>query len=110
MNIYDTLDPNEAYNIFLDTFMLLYDKYCPVQNIKLNTNRKDVTRMDKAWITSALKNSCRKKNLLYKQFLKSKTFESEQRYKIYKNKLISILRNVKVRYYEQLLEQNKTDN
>ena len=109
VNIYDTLDPNEAYNIFLDTFMLLYDKYCPVQNIKLNTNRKDVTRMDKAWITSALKNSCRKKNLLYKQFPKSKTFESEQRYKIYKNKLISILRNVKVRYYEQLLEQNKTD-
>ena len=44
----------------------------------------------KPWITNGLKNACRKKNGLYRSFLRERTHTSEYRYKTYKNKLTSI--------------------
>ena len=38
-------------------------------------------RPDKPWMTNGLKNACRKKNLLYKEFLKTRTDVSEEKYK-----------------------------
>ena len=38
------------------------------------------------------KNACKKKNMLYKQFLKNRTIERETKYKKYKNKLTAIFR------------------
>ena len=43
-------------------------------------------------MTNSLKQACKKKNLLYRQFLKNRSVASEERYKIYKNKLTGILR------------------
>ena len=50
-----------------------------------------------------------KKNSLYKQFLKKRDQNSEQKYKAYKNKLLSIIRYRKKQYFESLLDANKTD-
>ena len=58
-------------------------------------------------MTSGLKNACKKKNLLYKMFLKSRSKQSEDKYKTYKNKLTTILRKCEKNYNTKLLELNK---
>ena len=93
---------NDAYNAFLDTFLTLYDRYCPVK--KLTQNSK--TRR-KSWITKGLEKSCKKKNKLYREFLKHRTKEKEDNYKKYRNRLTSIMRCQKKMYYEQLLQKYK---
>ena len=74
-------DPDKAYNEFLSTFSMLYDKHCPLTARKINKYK------DKPWITKGLEKACKKKNILYKQFLTSCTKEAESKYKKYKNKL-----------------------
>ena len=54
-----------------------------------------------------LRNACRKKNCLYKKFLQNRTNTAEMKYKAYKNKLTSVLRNCEKNYYIKLLEQEK---
>lgn len=51
-------------------------------------------------------NACRKKNTLYRQFIKSRSVQSEMRYKRYRNKLNSILNDCKKEYYSKLLAEN----
>ena len=58
-------------------------------------------------MTNGLKNACRKKNLLYKECLKTRTNVSEEKYKKYKNKLTAILRRCEKQYFTELLEINK---
>ena len=41
------------------------------------------------WITKGIVNACKKKNSLYKAFLRVRTKEAENKYKKYKNKLNS---------------------
>lgn len=63
----------------------------------------------KPWITKGLQNACKKKNLLFKHFLEKRTKEAELKYKLYKNKLVNILRKTKKDYYNNLLEQHRSN-
>ena len=74
-------DINLAYGYFIDIFMNIYNKHCPL--VKVCVNQK---YNDKPWFTTSLKNACRKKNTLYLKFLKCRSSEANQRYKKYKNK------------------------
>ncbi len=49
---------------------------------------------DKPRMTHSLKQACKKKKLLYRQFLKKRSVASEERYKQYKNKLTGILKTL----------------
>ena len=90
-------DVNKAYDSFLNIFSNIHNNCCPVKKVR---NHKI---NDQAWLTKGLKNACKKKNLLYKLFLKNKNKESEQRYKNYKNKLNSILRKTERQFYQDQL-------
>ena len=61
----------------------------------------------KPWITNGLKNACRKKNGLYRSFLRERTHTSEYWYKTYKNKLTSILRLAEKAYYSKMLLEKR---
>ena len=65
--------------------------------------------MDHPWITKRLQNACKKKNKLYRDFIKQRTEEAENKYKCYKNKLTNILRTSKKKYYHKLLDDNKNN-
>ena len=65
----------------------LHDKHFPSIRIKLKSNDRF-----KPWITSSLKNSIKKKNLLYKNFIETKSETLLNKYKKYKNKLVQIIR------------------
>ena len=64
---------------------------------------------DKPWMTKGLVNACKKKNKLYRDFIKYRTKDKEIKYKLYKNKLIDIIRINKKEYYNKLLENNKNN-
>ena len=60
----------------------------------------------KPWMTNGLVNSCKKKNRLYKMFLKIPNLQNETLYKDYKNKLTSIMRKAEKKYCIKLLQYN----
>ena len=95
-------DVNFSYEPFVNKLTDIYRKKCPIVTSKV-TN----TRHHKPWMTSGLKNACKKKNLQYKYFLKSRSKQSEDKYKTYTNKLTSILRKCEKNYNTKLLELNK---
>ena len=63
--------------------------------------RKDIRKdrnKNKPWISKGLHIACKKKNTLYRERVKHRTKEAENKYK-YKNKLTSIMRIHKKQYY-----------
>ena len=97
-------DTNKAYNTFQEIFAKVHRSCCPIKKIKI----KDIPT-DKTWLTPGLRNACRKKYNLYHIFLKKKDKDSEKRYKIYKNKLKSILRKCEKQYYKEQLYSCQTN-
>ena len=93
---------NFMYDTFSEKLANSYNKNCPIINEKIKKNRTD-----KPWMTKSLINACKKKNLLYREFLKKRTDECESKYKRYKNKLTSILRYCEKQYYTEILDLNK---
>ena len=73
--VYETVGVNEAYNKFINIFSNLYNNCCPIVKVKCRNNK------DKPWITNGIRNASRKKNYLYKLFIKKQTHNSENRYK-----------------------------
>ena len=86
-NVLQTDDVNLVYTNFVSRFSTLYNHHCPVEKVIINQACKK-----KPWFRNGLKNACRKKNVLYRTFLRDRTQTAESPYKTYKNKLISILR------------------
>ena len=95
---------NKAYQLFIEKFKDIYYLCCPVK--KVNINKKCI---DKPWFTPGLKNACKKKNCLYKSYLQTKRKAVLQKYKKYKNKLVSILRNEAKRYYSTVVKNSHSD-
>ena len=81
-------DVNDMYDTFTAKLKNIYNTTCPVTVTKQKLREKP----DKPWMTNSLKQACKKKNLLYRLFLKKRSVASEERYKRYKNKLTGILR------------------
>ena len=100
-NVLQSDDVNVAYINFIETFSKLYNLHCPVKK----SHAKGISK--KPWITNGLKNACRKKNDLYRSFLRERTQTSEYRYKTYKNKLTSILRLAEKAYYSKMLLEKR---
>ena len=100
-NVLQSDDVNVAYINFIETFSKLYNLHCPVKK----AHAKGIYK--KPWITNGLKNACRKKNGLYRSFLRDRTHTSEYRYKTYKNKLTSILRLAEKAYYSKMLLEKR---
>ena len=78
-------DVNVAYINFIETFSKLYNLHCPVKK----AHAKGIYK--KPWITNGLKNAFRKKNYLYRSFLREPKLQNTG-IKLRKNKLTSILR------------------
>ena len=85
----------------LEAFVRLYDKHFPRRKGELKYNNR------KPWLTSALKESIRRKNNLYYQYRKIKSRYYEFQYKSYRNKLTKnywnvLKRNIMRNYWSQI--------
>ena len=97
---------NHSYSKFTEMFNTLLDKCVPLKK-KSNQSRKQ--NPNSPWISHALLKSIRRKNVLYKKSLKNPNDSNVQKYKLYKNRLNSVLRMAKKQYYSDILEMEKNN-
>ena len=72
-------DPSHAYDSFLNEYTAVYNSCFPLkkQTVKRGT-------LNKPWLSKALLESIRKKNKLYKRYLRNPSPQNEEKYKKYK--------------------------
>ena len=102
-NVLCETDVDNAYNTFLETYKCVYNTCCPLKKVKMKQNQYPI------WMTKGLRNACKKKNLLYKKFLEKRTTTAQNKYKKYRNKLTSILRQTEKQFYHDQLNNHKDD-
>lgn len=99
----NTHDPCNAFEIFLKLFNDVFQLCFPVQEIKV-TNKY----CKSPYVTNGIKNSIKEKHRLEKLAAKwPLTYKS--RYKNFRNKLVTILRNAKNKYYQDELKARQGD-
>jgi len=104
--IYNAIDPNLAFNLLIDVITDAIRVTIPERVIK---HKKDTH----PWITKGILKSIQKKDRLYKQYRKNPNSNNRILYTQYKNKLTSLIRNSKARYFADRLktasgDQNKS--
>jgi len=100
--VMDDPDVNNAYN----SLNAIFNK-CYCENIPVITKSMEVR--NKPWITTCLLNSIKRKNKLYKQYLRYPCKETEARYKQYKNKLTHLLRIAQKTHVQSYLSEHQGD-
>ena len=88
---------NEAMMTFNQKITVAYNKSFPFK--RLSRKRAE----DKPWITTGLKESIKQKHLLYKKFIFDSSEENKVAYKIFKNKLRTVIRKAEAEYYKNVL-------
>jgi len=88
---------NSLYSAFAAKFTNIFETFFPVKRICIS--KKNVPR--KPWITSGLIKSCRKKERLYKRFVKDPCECNKLKYKWYRNRLNSLLHKAEKQYYKE---------
>ena len=97
-------EPNTSYNRFLELYSGIYNGCFPLKRV----TRKQ-RRLKKPWLTKALLKSIKRKNDLYKKYLRVPSMVNASLYKTYKNKLNHTLRLAKRLYYEKKLQDVKSN-
>jgi len=100
-DVYQSNDPNIAYDKFLDTYKSIYNSSFPLKNI----SNKRAKLINKPWISKGLLTSIKHKSDLYKKFLKNPSEINNKIYKQYKNKLSYLLKIAKKNYYDFKFEE-----
>ena len=100
--VHDTPDCNDKYNCFIKIINELHDQCFSLTTYKINPLKDS-----KPWISPTILNSVKKKNTMYKHYLKSKSPALLEAYKKYKNKLTSILRQAEKNYFADKLSEAK---
>jgi len=98
---------NDAYKLFSDKFINLYNRCFPLKSKSINVSSKRIPH--KPWITNAILKSIRRKNHLYHKFKSDPTESNKRSLAHYRNTLTHLIRDSKKRYYSELLEGNKNN-
>lgn len=100
-NILNNRNPNEMYEKLIETIQCSFTSSFPL--IRQSRRRAK----DKIWLTTGLKISIRHKNRLYKKYIQSPSSQNKQKYIIYKNKLITCIKNAAETYYKEKFDTQK---
>ena len=98
-------NPDDAFNEFSKLFMMAFETNFPQKIIK-----KHIDKEKSPWMTNCILKSVKRKNKLYKTFLKNPSRKNEKTYKRYKNKLNHIIQLSKRLYYEEQLIRYKNNS
>ena len=101
-NIKILQNANDAYIKFLKIFLSLYNECFPKIKFKIKPQRQF-----NPWITKGIRKPSKKKQKLYKKFLKKRTKQSETEHKLYKNMFESVKHKSKKSYYSQKIIEYK---
>ena len=99
-------DPNLSFDKYFTTINTLIDKYMPLRKM----TPKEVKQQYKPWISKVIQNSIRKRENLYKKFVKAKDKvikeDYHKKYKEIRNKVLSECRDSKKLYFKNYFSQN----
>ena len=99
-NVLNCNDAQEAFSLFHEKYMKLYDECFPVLKIKSTYKNR------KPWLTDALKSAIKKKNRLYLKSIKNKTMHNELEYSRYKKILKKLMSRAEKDHYEDIFKKN----
>jgi len=101
--LYSYNDVNSAYQYFEDIITKCYNDSFPL--IRISRRRAK----DKKWITAGLKASSKRKNLLYRRWLQTKSPSDEAKYKKYRKVYKKLAFEAEQSYYRNLFD-SKTNS
>lgn len=99
--IFSVEDANLSYQNFLHKLSFYIDKNMPF------IKKKDNISIKQPWITQGLMQSILTRNRLYKISLRKPTAQNKDRYKHYRNRLTTLIRVSRKRYYSNKIESNQ---
>ena len=85
IRVADGGDASSAYSLFINKYLEIYNKCFPL--VKYT---RGPARFDKDWMTPNLMKCCKKKNALYKKYLKSPTVANKEKFTVYRNRFKSM--------------------
>ena len=103
-SVYGSDDANAAFSDFIDQMMRLRDRASSTRV----SHGKFAQKFD-PWITEGILTSLKHKNRKFKNYLKLQTPESFEEFRVYRNKLNSIIRHEKRKYYKEKFLEYKSD-
>ena len=95
-------DVHKNFELFDNRFETIYNESFPVVTKTISSKRNG-----KPWLSSGLLTSIKNRNIMFKNVKIG--YASEERYKIYKSKLVNLLKFAKIRYYTNLFNSFKTN-
>ena len=99
--VYSCVGANKKYIYFFNILDGLQNQCPSIEKIRIN-----IKHQNKPWITASILKSIKKKNGLYKH-MHNITNDIETKYKIYKNKLTTVIRAAEKQYYAHKLLEMK---
>ena len=98
----NSVDVNEAYGLFSDKLLNIYDHCIPLTT-------SIVKNAAKPWLMRGILVAIKKKHLLYRDSLQKKTQCATDKYINYKNKLTKLIRTAHKHYYADWFEDIRGD-
>jgi hypothetical protein len=94
---------------FVSMYKHVYDNSFPLTNTVTSSQNKKLQPRSE-WITESLIKCCNIKSKLYKIYRKNRTIANELKYKVYRNKLKSLLLTQERKYYQEKLTRCTNDS
>ena len=105
-HVLDEGDANVAFDMFYDTFKITYDACFPYVRIKNNKSKQNRA----PWITSGILKSIKRKDKLYRNYLKTPSPEKWSYYRKFRNKLNHVIRIAKKHHYVEKFTECRNDS
>ncbi len=105
-NICNSNDVNVSYTNFINKYNEIFERCVPLKKKKIHSQN---STPKSPWISLALLKSIKRKNSLYKKYLKNPSTKNCDTYKTYRNKLHSTLRMAKRNYFSDILEKERNN-
>ena len=90
---YNSSDANESLSRFLHIFNRINSGQAPLKIIKIKN------KSNKPWVTGGLRKSIKLRNQLYKKWLTTRNSYYDDKYKLYRNKIMAINKIYHALYY-----------
>ena len=103
-SVLSAIDPNEAYNNFMQIYKSLFEISCPVKTTKIKIY---IYIKREPWMTSGLLVSSINKETLLRRKLHKPNMERENAYRAYCRIYNKTKRAAKTNYYAEILEERK---
>ncbi len=102
-------DPNLSFEILQNSVNTLIDKYIPLKKL----SKKEIEQSFKPWITKGIRTSIRKREKIYKKYVKTKDPATKEHYhsqfKTLKTEIAGLIRTSKKLHYQKFFNDNSNN-